>query len=348
MTLPNQTHQLITEQLTALPAWQQVLLILGGSLLLAKLVESIGFNTLNRYSDISATDLDDLFLKLVRAPLYVTILLAGVYYSITILDPGAAGVYTQNAALTIIILFWARAIFRYGNEAVDVIQNEDVAQDIAPFVSNLISLFTVVAVVVLLLMIWNIDVTPFIASAGVLGIIIGFAAREALADFIGGIALYFDDTYRVGDVIALEDGQRGTVSHVGIRSTRVVTRDNIEINVPNSVLNDRRVINQSSPEHKQRVRIPFAVEYGTDLEQVDEIVTSICEDASDILEVPEPRIQLLEFGDSALEYELKVYTSHPFNENRLRDDVNRRLYERFNDAGITIPFPQRTITITQD
>lgn len=344
----NQYQQLLTQQFNALPSWQQVLLILVASLILAKLVESVGFTTLAHFSDISKTDLDDLFIKLVRVPLYVTILLGGVYYSIFILDAGPVGITVQKAALTIIILFWARAIFTYGNEAVDLVQNEDVAQDIAPFVSNIVSLFVIVAAVFLLFTLWDIDITPFLASAGIIGIVVGFAAREALADFIGGIALYFDDTYRVGDVIELEDGQRGTVSNVGIRSTRVVTRDNIQINVPNSVLNDTSVINQSAPEHKQRIRIPISVEYGADLDQVDQIIESVCEDTTDILDTPEPRIYLLEFGDSALNYELRVYTSHPFHENRIRNDVNRRVYKRFEEAGITIPFPQRVVSYAED
>lgn len=343
-----QYQQLLPPQLDALEPWQQVVFILAASLILAKLIEAIGFRTLNHFSNISKTELDDLFIKLVRIPLYVTILLGGVYYSLSVLDPGPIGVTVQKAILTVIILFWARAIFTYGNEAVDVVQNEDVAQDIAPFVSNIVSLFVIIAAVFLLLSLWNVNITPFLASAGIIGIIIGFAAREALADFIGGIALYFDDTYRVGDVIQLEDGQRGTVTNVGIRSTRVVTRDNIQINVPNSVLNDRRVINQSAPEHKQRVRIPLSVEYRADLDQVDSILESICEETPDILDSPEPRIYLLEFGDSALNLELRVYTAHPFHENRIRNAVNRRVLERFDEAGITIPFPQRTISYADD
>jgi len=348
MTLATHLQRLIPTELAALAPWQQVILILAVSVVMAKVLESVGFNTLDHYTDISRTDLDDLFIKLVRVPLYVTILLGGVYYSVHVIDPGTVGVYIQRTALTLVVLFWARAIFTYGNEAVDVVQNEEVAQDIAPFVSNVVSVIVIAASALLLLTLWNIDITPFLASAGIIGIVIGFAAREALADFIGGIALYVDDTYRVGDVIQLEDGQRGTVSNVGIRSTRVITRDNVQVNVPNSVLNDARVINQSAPQHRQRIRIPISVEYGADLEQVDRIIESVCEETDDILNSPEPTIYLLEFGDSALNYELRVYTAHPFDEYRIRNAVNRRIYERFEAAGIGIPFPQRTISHAED
>lgn len=77
---------------------------------------------------------------------------------------------------------------------------------------------------------------------------------------------------------------------------------------------------------------------------VDEILEAVCEEVDAIEETPEPRIYLLEFGNSALEFELRVYTVHPFRENRVRNEVNRRVYKRFNAAGIEIPFPQRVVT----
>lgn len=345
---PLQIADFLNPYIGSLDPWVQIAIILTAAIVLAKLTESIGFRILNHFTQISATALDELFVKIIRTPLYVSIVLAGVYLSVAVLDETVTGWYIANAALTLIILLWSRAFVKYGNEAVDVLQNEEVAQDIAPFASNVASVFVVIGATVLILSIWEIDITPFIASAGVLGIVIGFAAREALANFIGGVALYFDDTYRVGDVIVLESGERGTVSHVGIRSTSVVTRDNVAITVPNSVLNNTQVINQSAPQQKQRVTIPISVAYGTDLDAVDEILVSVCEEVNAIEETPEPRVYLLEFGDSALEYELRVYTMHPFRENRVRNEVNRRVYERFNEAGIEIPFPQRVVSYPSD
>lgn len=346
--VPLQIADILDPYIGQLHPWLQVAVILTAALVLAKLTESVGYRVLNHITQISATDLDELFVKLIRTPLYVSIVLAGVYLSVAVLDETAAGWYISNASLTLIILLWSRAFVKYGNEAVDVLQNEEVAQDIAPFASNVVSVFVVLGATILILTIWNIDITPFIASAGVLGIVVGFAAREALANFIGGVALYFDDTYRVGDVIVLESGERGTVSHVGIRSTSVITRDNVAITIPNSVLNNTQVVNQSAPQQKQRITIPISVAYGTDLDVVDEILRAVCEEVDDIDETLEPRIFFLAFGDSALEFELRVYTVHPFRENRVRNEVNRRVYERFNEVGIEIPFPQRVVTYPGD
>ncbi len=330
-----------------LDPWIQVVVILTVAIVLAKLTESVGFRVLNHYTRMSKTDLDQLFVRLVRAPLYVSILLTGVYLSVGVLGDSVAGEYVADAVLTMIILLWSRAFVKYGNEAVDVLQNEDVAQDIAPFASNVASVFIVLGATILILFLWEVDITPFVASAGVLGIVVGFAARETLANFVGGVSLYFDDTYRVGDVIVLESGERGTVSHVGIRSTSVITRDNVAITVPNAVLNNTQVVNQSAPQQKQRVTIPITAAYDTDLDLVDEILGSVCDDVEQVVETPEPRIYLLNFGDSALEFELRVYTIHPFRENRVRNEVNRLVYERFQDAGVEIPFPHRTVNYSE-
>ena len=340
---PLQISEVFESSLGSLDPWLQVTVILTTALVLSKLIESIGFRALNHFTQITETDLDQLFVQLIRTPLYVSVVLVGVYLSVGVLEVSAAGLYVANAALTLIILLWSRAFVKYGNDAVDVLQNEEVAQDIAPFASNVLSVFIFLGSTVLILSIWEIDITPFIASAGVLGIVIGFAARESLANFIGGVSLYFDDTYRVGDVIVLGSGERGTVSHVGIRSTSVITRDNVAITIPNALLNNTQVVNQSAPQHKQRIKIPVSVAYGTDLALVDDILESVCEAVENIEDTPKPRIYLLEFGDSALNIELRVYTMHPFRENRVRNEVNRRIYARFDEAGIEIPFPQRTI-----
>lgn len=341
-------HTGLLEAVSVFPPWQQVILILGTSVVLAKLVEVVGVRTIRHFTELSESELDDLLLRVLHAPLYVTIVLGGVYVSVQLLEYTEFGKFIADASLTFIILLWAHAINRFGNEAVDVLQDEDVAQDIAPLASNVLSVFLVVGVGFLVLTIWEINVTPFIASAGVLGIIVGFAAREALANFIGGIALYFDDTYRVGDVIMLESSERGVVQNVGIRSTTVLTRDNVLVTIPNSVLNNARVVNQSAPEHKTRVRIPISVAYGTDLDRLDEIINEICEKHDHVLDTPSPRFYLLEFGDNALEFELRVYTEHPLQEKRVQNDINRLVYERFNDEHMEIPFPQRTIHYADD
>lgn len=332
------------EPLAVLPPWQQAVLILAGSIALSKIVEVVGIRTVRRYTEISETDVDDLLLRIIHLPIYATIILLGVLLSVDVLAlPEATGQYLFNGTVTIILLVWAHVVNRFGNEVVDILQDEEVAQDIAPFASNLLSVFVFIAVGAALLSIWEINITPFIASAGVIGIVFGFAAREALANFIGGVALYFDDTYRVGDVLLLESGERGTVKNVGIRSTTVLTRDNVLVTIPNSVLNDARVINQSAPEQQKRIRIPISVAYGTDIALVDELIDEICEEHDRVLDNPAPRLYLLEFGDSALQFELQIYTAHPLHEKRVLNEINRRVYERFGEADIEIPFPQRTL-----
>lgn len=179
-----------------LEPWVQVVIILTTAIILAKLTESIGFRTLNHFTHISETDLDNLFVQLIRTPLYVSIVLVGVFLSVGVLDASVTGLYVANTVLTLIILLWSRAFIKYGNEAVDILQNEEVAQDIAPFASNILSVFIVVGATVLILFIWEIDITPFIASAGVFGIVVGLLLEKRWLTSLA--ASRYTSTTRIG------------------------------------------------------------------------------------------------------------------------------------------------------
>lgn len=342
-SLLTDTATAVTESFNNLDSWQQVLVLLVGSAVLAKFTEGVILRAAQRYTKESSTKFDDLLVREAHTPLYVTIVLGGVYGSVQLLEVAQTGEYIASSAVTVSLVLWARAALRVGNQATDLLHSKEDPHDLAPLLSNIWSVVVVAGTGVALLTLWEINVTPFLASAGVVGIVVGLAAREALSNFIGGVALYFDDTYRVGDVIKLEGGERGTVQHVGIRSTTIRTRDNIAITVPNSVLNDARIVNQSEPEHRTRLRIPISVAYGTDPDRVDDVLHTVAEENPQVLDQPEPNVLLTEFGDSALHFKLHIYIGHPLHEPQVRDAVNRAAYTKLQDAGVEIPFPQRTV-----
>jgi len=125
-------------------------------------------------------------------------------------------------------------------------------REITPVFKNLVTFFVVIATFFVLLDIWRVDATPLLASAGIIGLVLGIAARDTLGNFFSGISLYLDKTYKLGDVIELESGERGTVIDMSIRSTTILTRDNIAITVPNGQMNAEPVINESAPAMQSR------------------------------------------------------------------------------------------------
>ena len=120
--------------------------------------------------------------------------------------------------------------------------------------SNLVTLLVLMGGAFLLLHVWHISLTPLLASAGLVTAAMALASREALSNLFGGISIILDRPFYVGDYINLESGERGEVVHIGLRSTRVLTRDDILISVPNSVLANSRVINETQQVPRMRVR----------------------------------------------------------------------------------------------
>lgn len=190
---------------------------------------------------------------------------------------------------------------------------------------------------------FGIPVTAIFASAGIVGMAIALAARETLANFFGGVSIFMDRPFRAGDYIVLDNGDRGEVMAVGMRSTKIQTRDDIMITIPNSVITNGKVVNQSSPHPHFRIRVKLGVAYGSDIDRVEEILMELAEGNELAIAQPEPRVRFRRFGDSALEFELLCWAARPHDRGRLIHTLSRDIYNKFNEEGIVIPFPQRDV-----
>jgi len=194
---------------------------------------------------------------------------------------------------------------------------------------------------------FGIPVTAIFASAGIAGVAVALAARETLANFFGGVSIFMDRPFRAGDYIVLESGERGEVKAVGMRSTRLLTRDDIMISIPNSVITNAKVVNQSLPSPSFRVRVKVGVAYGTDIDLVESTLLDLAHRNTLAIAAPEPRVRFRAFGDSALEFELLCWAARPHDKGRLIHLLCRDIYNTFREKGIDIPFPQQEIRIHQ-
>ena len=189
---------------------------------------------------------------------------------------------------------------------------------------------------------WNININGILASAGVLGVVLGLAAKDTVANFFAGVFLMADSPFKEGDYIMLETGERGYVKNMGLRSTRFMTRDDIEITIPNSVIAAAKIINESGGsgvEDIERVRISLQVAYGSDVDQVKDILQSIAINNKDVLDNPNPRVRFREFADSGIRLELLFWIFKPETRGRIVDTVNTEIYKQFKQNGVTIPYP---------
>ena len=135
---------------------------------------------------------------------------------------------------------------------------------------------------------------------------------------------------------------------MGLRSTRMVTRDDVQISIPNANITDTKIINESVPKKRFRLRVKIGVAYGSDVDQVEELLLQTAKSNTMVSLLPEPRVRFRSFGDSALEFELLCWAYQPDTKGKLMHQLNRSVYNTFNESGIDIPFPQREVLMKKD
>ena len=298
------------------------------------------------------TTIDDHIIDILHRPIYLSILFIGLGFSASLLEILSSIQFIINGSLkTIIVIIWGSAIFKsfiyiinwYSSKSGLRKQNQ---KRLMPLFDNLGKIIIFIAVVYFVFISWGINVTGWLASAGILGIVLGLAAKDTLANLFAGIFIMADSPYKEGDYINLDTGERGYVKNIGIRSTRIMTRDDIEITIPNSVIANSKIINESGgPEEMERVRVNVSVAYGSDIEKVRSVLMDIAQSNDEVCTEPLPRVRFREFGDSALIFQLLFWIEKPEMRGRVVDSVNSVIYNRFIENNIEIPFPQRTIHI---
>lgn len=198
---------------------------------------------------------------------------------------------------------------------------------------------------VVLLQTVGIDLSAITILAGALGVGIGFGLQNITNNFVSGIIILFERPIKVGDRIEVGDVY-GDVVNISMRSTTVVTNDNIAIIVPNSDFISTKVINWSYTDRNIRFKIPVGVSYNEDPVKIKNLLLEVAEENQVVLKHPKPDVLFSEFADSSLNFELRVWTREYINKpNILKSDLYFEIFRKFKENNIEIPFPQRDLHI---
>jgi MscS family membrane protein len=187
-----------------------------------------------------------------------------------------------------------------------------------------------------------------VTGLGVGGLAVALAGREALSNLIGTVAILLDQPFKLGDFIVLGEGDRGTVAEIGLRSTRIRTRDGILVSIPNSNVANMKIVNESAPVAKARICVPIGVAYGSSVNEVEQALLAATRKCEYVVSEPEPSVRLVRFGDSSLEFQLLVWIVRPEFRGRATNVLNRAICEELRERGIEIPFPQREIRLSEN
>ncbi len=341
----------ITENL-----WLQALIVVGASLVLAKVFDWLCTGVFKALTSRTKTTADDAVLAALHSPVMNTVILIGLAVATRLMQFDiSVQTFTIRALLTIGLFIWAT----FGFRVVGVIlrsasKNQSryhaVQDSTFPLFNNLAKVILFAVIVYMGISIWDFDAGGWLASAGIVGLAVGFAAQDTLSNLFAGVFILADRPYRVGDYIRLDSGERGKVAFIGLRSTRVVTRDDIEITVPNAVMGGAKIVNETGGPHvKGRIRIPVGAAYGSDIDTViKELLASVNDiDAKLVCKDPEPRVRMRAFGASSLDFELLAWIPDPELRGNVRHLLMRAVYLRFDSAGIEIPYSKQDVFIKE-
>lgn len=329
-----------------------VVLMFGLGYAIGKGVHWILYAMLIKAARKTQNTLDDELAEYVTAPVVPTAVVLALLAAVRSFGfSDGADWFLARVFLTLLLFFWGRAAFRVTTLLISAMSREvDRFEMFQPRTRPLfemgVKIFLVTLLVWLFMLLWNIDGTAWLASAGVIGIALGFAAKDTLANLISGVSIVADSPYKLGDFIILDTGERGVVTELGMRSTRLLTRDDVEISIPNAVMGNAKITNESGgPAVEHRIRIPIGVAYGTLPEKVVEVLEEIARNNTLVIDLPAPRARMRGFGQSSLDFELLGWIKYPEQRGLAKHRLLIEIEKRFREEGITIPFPQQDVHI---
>lgn len=196
----------------------------------------------------------------------------------------------------------------------------------------------------------GINVMPFVAGAGVVGIAIGFAAKDTLSNLIAGVLLIIDRPFEIGDRIEVWSAPTGSatwgdVFTIGLRATKIKTTDNIVIIIPNNEIMKRDIINYTIISAKIRVRVNIGVAYDADIKKAKAIICQVADGADWIAKDPPSRVMVRNFGESSVDLQLRIWIKDARKRMDTISYITDKVKEAFDKEGIEIPYPKRDITI---
>lgn len=333
------------------PAKAFLTLLVAG--VLAGMVSLLFRWLLFRVARRTETELDDLAVRALRMPAAGSIALGGLWYALEVLHlPPPIPYLLDGLLFTFIALIWgisgSRLVTgllhwlaanrqRYG--ALITSRTEPVFDVVGKTVVYGATLYFI-------FLAWKIDLTGWLASAGIIGVAVGFASQDTLSNLVAGLVILADAPYKLDDFLVLETGQRGRVTEIGMLVTRILTLDDVEIIVPNRMMVTTRVLNESGgPYEKFRLKVPLRVAYGTDVDQVRALLTQVALETEHVAPEPRPLVRFMAFGEFAIELTVQAWVVEPKHADNVLDDLHGRIYKALLEARVEIPVPRQDVRV---
>lgn len=199
--------------------------------------------------------------------------------------------------------------------------------------------------IIILIQSVGIDLSALNLLAGALGVGIGFGFQSTANNYISGIIILFEKPIKLDDRIEV-NGIEGNITNISARATTILTNNNISLIIPNSDITTKCLINSSYNDQNIRIEVPVGVSYKEDPKKIEALLLQVCDNSPNVLKTPKPILAFDNYGDSALNFNLLVWTSNHINKPKmLKSELYYSIFEQFKLHKIEIPYPQRDIHI---
>ena len=281
------------------------------------------------------THLDDIIIAAIGTPLQVAIVAISLYIASTyfgVIPPEYQWILQTKYITAFYIFLAAWIISTFLNDIIKIYGHRMAEKSTGDTDDRLVGLLELViryviwfVAAMLILSVFEIDITPFLAGAGILGLAVAFAAQDIISNFFGGAIITIDKPFKVGDRIKV-DTYYGDVISIGPRSTRLKTLDYQIVTIPNNKITTNVIINYAEPDQKLRIAVPVSVAYGTDPHKVKDILLEIASEVIKTTEYliadPPPKVFFSEYSDSSLKFILYVWAKKYNLPDEVKDAVN--------------------------
>ncbi|MFA6362352.1 mechanosensitive ion channel family protein [Methanoregula sp.] len=329
------------------PAVVDTLLFLAAGILAAVVVHFI-FVFLKKQAEKTETMMDDLVVHSLGTPLTILAFFIPFFFAIhhlIVLYPQYQWIAEANILLSayVVVGTWIVSTFvddflRIYGTALAESTETDLDDRIVEILQKIGKYFIWFVGILYILTLYNINITPLIAGAGIVGIAIALAAQDLFSNFFGGAVIITDQPFKVGDRVLIND-VLGDVTHIGPRSTRILTLDKDVVSMPNTKIATSVVHNYSLPNPQVRIQIPVTVSNAEEIPRIKRVLGEICDEAVKsrpdlFVHDPSPSVYLMKMDKSTMTFHITVYAAGFMYGTIIQDYMNVRVIERFRKEEI--------------
>lgn len=193
----------------------------------------------------------------------------------------------------------------------------------------------------------GVEFTLLLAGSAALMVGLGLGLQQTFNDFVSGVIILVEGVIKVGDIIEV-DGTVSRVQRIGLRTTKVISRDDITLILPNNILTNHQVINWSHVQETARFKVSVGVDYSSDIELVSRILLKCATEHKSVLKTPKPFVRFEDFGNSSLDFSIFFWSDRIFPIETVKSEIRFAINKDFRENNVTIPFPQRVVHMVKE